>query len=88
VLDLAGCIVTIDAIGCQTLIAKQVVGKHADYVLAVKANQGQLHEGLEDLFQTAVQYEFRDVPHSYAHTLDKDYSGPVKLDTKTGGVRQ
>ena len=37
-LDLAGCLVTIDAIGCQTAIAQLIVDQHADYLLAVKAN--------------------------------------------------
>ena len=64
VLHLAGCIVTIAALGCQTAIAQQVVDKQADYVLAVQANQGQLPEELEDLFTTAQQYDFRDVPPS------------------------
>ena len=44
-LDLQGCIVTIDAMGCQREIAQQIVDGGADYVLAVKENQGQLHEG-------------------------------------------
>jgi len=37
-LDLAGCLVTIDAIGCQTAIAQLIVDQHADYLLALKAN--------------------------------------------------
>ena len=41
-LDLHGCIVTIDAIGCQQDIAQQIVAQQAEYVLAVKANQGSL----------------------------------------------
>ena len=72
-LDLSGCIVTIDAMGTQTAIAEQIVTQEADYVLNVKANQGQLHEDLQDLFTTAEHYGFRDVPHTYAHTLDADH---------------
>ena len=49
-LDLQGCIVTIDAMGCQREIAQQIVDGGADYLLAVKENQGQLHEGIRDLF--------------------------------------
>lgn len=45
-LELAGCIVTIDAMGCQTAIAAQVVEKKADYVSAVKDNQENLHQDL------------------------------------------
>ena len=52
-LDLQGCIVTIDAMGCQREIAQQIVDGGADYVLAVKENQGRLHEGIRDLFEGA-----------------------------------
>jgi predicted transposase YbfD/YdcC len=72
-LSLKGCIVTIDAMGCQKAIAQEIVEKEADYVLAVKANQGELHEGLKDLFQTAMADQFRDVPHSYAQSLNKEH---------------
>ena len=41
-LDLSGCIVTIDAMGCQKKIARQIVNREADYILAVKENQGRL----------------------------------------------
>ena len=40
VLELKGCIVTIDAMGCQTEIARKIISKKADYVLALKGNQG------------------------------------------------
>jgi len=43
-LDLKGCVVTIDAAGCQKGIAAQIVAKEADYVLALKENQPALHE--------------------------------------------
>lgn len=38
VLDLKGCIVTLDSMGCQREVAKKIVGKRADYILAVKGN--------------------------------------------------
>ena len=44
VLDLAGCIVTIDAMGCQREIVKKIIEKDADYVIAVKKNQPTLYE--------------------------------------------
>jgi hypothetical protein len=50
-LELSGCIVTIDAIGCQKEIASQIVEQGADYVLALKANQGTLHTDTKDLFE-------------------------------------
>lgn len=38
-LDIEGCTVTIDAMGCQTKIAQAIIGREADYALAVKENQ-------------------------------------------------
>jgi predicted transposase YbfD/YdcC len=53
-LEIKGCIVTIDAMGCQTDIAAKIVEKKADYVLAVKDNQELLHEAITDYFQEAI----------------------------------
>ena len=50
ILALSGCIVTIDAIGTQTNIAKSIVEGEADYVLSVKENQGHLYEDIAVLF--------------------------------------
>ena len=49
-LELAGTVVTIDAMGCQREIAGRIVEKKADYVLAVKDNQGLLSEQVKDSF--------------------------------------
>jgi predicted transposase YbfD/YdcC len=51
VLVLKGCIVTIDAMGCQKAIAQQIIDAEADYVLALKGNQGLLHEQVKDSFE-------------------------------------
>ena len=48
VLVLKGCFVTIDAMGCQREIAEKIIFKEADYILAVKGNQGRLEENIED----------------------------------------
>ena len=53
VLVLEGCIVTIDAMGCQKEIAKKIIKKGADYILAVKGNQGSLEEGVKDTVRFA-----------------------------------
>ncbi len=50
-LELAGTVVTIDAMGCQKTIAEKIVGKKADYILAVKENQGLLLEEIKDSFR-------------------------------------
>ena len=58
VLELNGCIVTIDAMGCQTNIADLIIGQGADYVLALKGNQGSLHEDVQWLFEQATAVDF------------------------------
>ena len=72
-LDITDCIVTIDAMGCQKDIAQAIVDAQADYVLAVKKNQGRLYEDLQDLFAGATEVAFREVPHDYVRTIDKDH---------------
>ena len=50
-LELSGTVVTIDAMGCQKSIAGKITAKKADYILAVKKNQGQLHQEVQDSFR-------------------------------------
>jgi predicted transposase YbfD/YdcC len=71
VLEIAGCIVTIYAIGCQTEIAQAIVDLEANYVLAVKENQGHLYEDIKGLFDAAQELSFKDVPHGSCKTTDK-----------------
>jgi len=72
-LELAGCIVTIDAIGCQREIAEAIVELEADYVLTVKENQGHLYEDIKELFDAAAEVNFKEVPHDYCRTVDKGH---------------
>lgn len=51
-----GCIITIDAMGCQTAIAKDIIKHEADYILAVKDNQKNLHKEVQEMF-TVVKSE-------------------------------
>jgi predicted transposase YbfD/YdcC len=51
VLLLEGCVVTIDAMGCQKNICQKIVKKNADYILAVKENQRELFEDIQDSFR-------------------------------------
>lgn len=53
-LDIVGCIVTIDAIGCQKEIVNLIAKKQGDYVIALKKNQGNLHKSVEQLFKEAI----------------------------------
>ena len=72
-LELSGCIVTIDAMGCQKEIAQGIVDRGADYLLAVKENQGRLYQDVRDLFEGAEEAGFGGVPHDYATTLNKGH---------------
>ena len=72
-LELAGCIVTIDAMGCQKEIARQIIEAEADYLLAVKENQGHLYEDVRDLFQGALEFGFEGDPYDFARTVNKNH---------------
>jgi predicted transposase YbfD/YdcC len=65
-LDITGCIVTLDALNTQTAIAQQIVDGGADYVLAVKANQGTLYEDLSILFESFEYDYYQDVVYETA----------------------
>ena len=72
-LQVEGAIITIDAMGCQREIAKQIVDKEADYVLALKGNQGSLREDVE-LFATEQKAnDFKDTLISRHETVDGDH---------------
>lgn len=70
VLDLDGALVSIDAMGCQTALAAQIVEQQGDYVLALKGNQGNLHEDVVQLFDQARQQHFRGLEHDYYETQE------------------
>ena len=58
VLEVSGCIVTIDAMGCQTEITETIVEEGADYVLALKDNQSGLREEAEAIFGRVLESDF------------------------------
>lgn len=72
-LDLAGCIVTVDAMGCQREVATQVCEHQADYVLALKANQEGTYEAVVDTFALAEADRFAGVRHDQAETVEKGH---------------
>ena len=69
-LALAGCIVTIDAMGCQTDIAGDIIAQDADYVLALKGNQGRLHEDVAEMFAYFEKIDFAGVEHDYHRSVN------------------
>jgi len=72
-LKLKGCIVTIDAMGCQKEIAKNIIEAHADYVLALKENYPTIYDEVKLYFETALSEEhfYRDVRK--VKTLEKGH---------------
>lgn len=73
ILALKGCIVTIDAMGCQKSIAAGIIEKEADYVLALKGNQGTLHEDIKLFFEDAKETGFKGIRHDFHETIDGDH---------------
>lgn len=59
-LMLEGCVVTMDAMGCQKKIAKQIIGKGAQYILTVKENQQELYEDIQDSFRVLPPVDFNE----------------------------
>lgn len=72
-LDLSGCIVTIDAMGTQKQIAKQIIEQNGDYALALKKNHGLLYQKVETLFATARQENFESVSCQQLQVTDKGH---------------
>lgn len=77
-LEITGCIVTIDAIGTQTEIAKTIIDGGGDYLLSVKENQGHLFEDIQYLFDVDVAHGY-EREHSYSKTVNK---GHGRMETR------
>lgn len=72
-LELSGCIVTIDAMGCQKKIATEICNADADYVLALKENHPVLYQEVKTFLEDAKKQNFKDVAHDYFQTIEKDH---------------
>ena len=82
-LAIEGAIVTIDAMGCQRDIARKVLDKNADYLLALKGNQGSLREDVELFVAEQKAADFRDTPISRHQTVDGDHG---RIETRNTTV--
>ena len=78
-LAIKGCIVTIDAMGCQKGIAEQIVKQKADYLLALKANQGNFHEEVASFLTVAKESGFKNVEHDFFEDVD---AGHGRVETR------
>lgn len=77
-LNVSGCIVTIDAMGCQKQIAQTIRDEKADYILRVKDNQGKLKQDIEDWFAYADSQQFAKMHLDFHHTIHKT-SGRIEI---------
>jgi predicted transposase YbfD/YdcC len=82
-LAIEGAIVTIDAMGCQRQIAEKIVEKKADYVLALKGNQGTLRADVELFAAEQKANGFKDTKVSRYETVDGDHG---RIETRTSTV--
>ena len=82
-LSIDGAIVTIDAMGCQRGIAQKIIDKKADYVRALKGNQGTLREDVEVFAAEQKANGFRDTTISRDQTVDGDHG---RIETRTTTV--
>ena len=73
ILEIEGCLVSIDAMGCQTEIARTIIEQRGDYVLALKANQKNLYEDVRQLFQLARQQNWKEIEHQFYQTINKGH---------------
>jgi predicted transposase YbfD/YdcC len=78
-----GAIVTIDAMGCQRGIARKIIDKKADYVLALKGNQGTLHNDVQIFVAEQKARDFKDTTISRHETVDGDHG---RIETRTTTV--
>ena len=72
-LEISGCLVTIDAMGCQTEIARKIVEAKADYVLHAKGNQPTLQQGIEKHFKEQLEDDFARTKVRRYQTVEKGH---------------
>jgi len=72
-LDLKGCVVSVDAMGCQREIARKIIDRKGEYVLALKGNQQTLHDDVCQYFDDAKARDFAQVEHGYAESTAKGH---------------
>lgn len=72
-LDISGCTVTIDAMGCQKNITKAIKDNGGEYVLSLKGNQGSLYDDVKLFFKDCVETDFQDIAHDSHETIDGEH---------------
>lgn len=78
-LAIKGCIVTVDAMGCQKDIAEQIVKQKGDYLLALKGNQGNFHKEVVSFLTLAKEANFKNIEHDFHEEVD---AGHGRVETR------
>jgi len=86
-LDISGCLVTIDALGCQKEIAAQIVAQGGDYLLALKDNQSALYQRVQVLFAHAQTPDGQEMPSDETQVIGKDHGRLEKRQCYTLSTR-
>jgi predicted transposase YbfD/YdcC len=72
-LDIKGATVTMDAMGCQFAIADKIVKAQANYVLALKGNQGEFHDDVKLFLENKLTSRFKNIPHTVSEITSGDH---------------
>jgi len=72
-LDISGCIITIDAMGTQKLIAKKIIEANSDYILSLKDNHPTLHQQVKNWFETSLSLGFKDIDVNISQRVEKGH---------------
>lgn len=72
-LDIQGCIVSVDALNCQKKTATQIIQQGGDYLLALKDNHPHLHEDVRNLFVWAAGSDFAEMVHDQCQRTGSDH---------------
>jgi predicted transposase YbfD/YdcC len=78
-LEISGCIVTLDAMGTQRAIAAQIIAQGGDYLLALKGNQETVHKDVQLFFESAKSKRWEAIAHHYCEQINKDHG---RLETR------
>jgi len=78
IIDIAGATITIDAMGAQTKIARQIIDGGGDYIIALKGNQSNFHDEVSNFFEQAEQVNFEGVDHQAYHMAEEGHGRSEK----------
>ncbi len=87
-LDISGCIITIDAMGTQKSIAQKIIAADSDYVLSLKDNHPTLHQQVKNWFETAQSLGFKGIDVSISQRVEKGHHRSENRKVYTVSVSQ